>query len=99
MNEFVAEIVPYHMPPCLDGPRIPIANVLNHSHGRGRRISVSLGVISPANCADTPVSDNPISSFIDIRVRHNKQKIEDLHTDSSHFTALCLLVLQRRILS
>jgi len=35
-----------------------------------------LGVISPANSADAPISDNPISFFIGIRARHNKKKPE-----------------------
>jgi len=73
-------------PSKLKLPRSGLVQLLNHSHGRGRRISVSLGVIFPANFADAPVSDNPISFLIDIRARHNKQKIEDLQTNPACFS-------------
>ena len=45
------------------------------------------------------ISHNPVRSFIETHFHHNKQKLEDLQTDLSRFAALCLLVLQRRILS
>ena len=44
----------------------------------GAGFQYPLGVVSLANCADAPISDDPISFIIDIRVHHNKQELGDL---------------------
>jgi hypothetical protein len=54
------------------------------------------GVISSANCADAPISDNPISFFIETRFACNKRKTENLQTNPARFSTNAIIFHNRK---
>jgi hypothetical protein len=51
----------------------------------GAGFQYPFGVISLVNRDDAPISDNPISSFIEIRFAYNKHKTQNLQTNPACF--------------